>query len=88
MDTLNVLLSETQVEEVIIADELATISPNLYDQLMARIDQLSQEQGSMVTITRVPHETFKAVSSLTTAVVRTGECTPYANIVLKSGVVF
>ena len=36
----------------------------------------------------VPHEEFKKRSSESKAVVRTGEFTPYANIILVAGVVF
>jgi D-ribose pyranase len=36
----------------------------------------------------VPHEEFKAAMKHAKAVIRTGECTPYANIILRSGVIF
>ncbi|MDW8269060.1 MAG: RbsD/FucU domain-containing protein, partial [Anaerolineae bacterium] len=36
----------------------------------------------------VPHEQFKALTSQARAVVRTGEFTPYANVILIAGVVF
>ena len=36
----------------------------------------------------IGHEEFKNMTKESKAVVRTGECTPYANIILKSGVVF
>jgi D-ribose pyranase len=39
-------------------------------------------------VTKVPHEEFKQLIRSTEAIVRTGECTPYANVILKSGVVF
>ncbi|WP_448594407.1 RbsD/FucU domain-containing protein, partial [Thermoflexus hugenholtzii] len=41
-----------------------------------------------VEIEPVPHETFKAMTGRARAVVRTGECTPYANVILVSGVIF
>ncbi|POY46153.1 RbsD/FucU domain-containing protein, partial [Avibacterium paragallinarum] len=34
------------------------------------------------------HEEFKALSQESKAIVRSGECTPYANIILVSGVPF
>lgn len=88
METLDVVLTEQQVEEVVIAEELATVSPGLFEQLTARITQLEQDQDREVKLTMVSHETFKILSDESLAVVRTGECTPYANIILRSGVVF
>ncbi len=41
-----------------------------------------------VAMTRVSHAEFKRMSARARAVVRTGECTPYANVVLTSGVIF
>ena len=36
----------------------------------------------------VPHEEFKALVRTASFVVRTGEATPYANVILRSGVPF
>ena len=42
-----------------------------------------------IELERVPHEQFKALTrDGTSAFVRTGECTPYANVILCSGVTF
>ena len=41
-----------------------------------------------IEVSQVEHERFKALTANAVAVVRTGECTPYANIILKSGVFF
>ena len=41
-----------------------------------------------IKIMKVSHEEFKKLTKDSKAVVRTGECSPYANIILKSGVVF
>ena len=88
METLDVVLSEQQVEEIVLAEELVTVSPGLFEQLTARIARLEQDQGTTVKLVKVPHETFKNMSDQSIAVVRTGECTPYANVILRSGVVF
>ena len=39
-------------------------------------------------VTQVPHHEFKELTRSSEVIVRTGECTPYANVILKSGVVF
>jgi D-ribose pyranase len=36
----------------------------------------------------VTHDEFKQLSKGARAIVRTGECSPYANIILVAGVVF
>ncbi|MGI9276525.1 MAG: D-ribose pyranase [Endozoicomonas sp.] len=88
LETLDVVLSETVVEQVIIAEEFAKVSPEAHEAFVARIRQLEAEQGKPVEVVEVSHESFKAESDLSQAVVRTGECTPYANVILKSGVAF
>ncbi|WP_257280839.1 D-ribose pyranase [Endozoicomonas sp. ISHI1] len=88
LDTLDVVFSETVVEEIIIAKEFAQVSPELYQQFAERIRRLGEEQGAPVKVVQATHESFKAQSDLSKAVVRTGECTPYANVILKSGVAF
>ena len=76
------------MEELIIAEEFAQVSPELYQQFAERIQLLEEEQGAPVRVVQISHESFKAQSDLSKAVVRTGECTPYANVILKSGVAF
>ena len=39
-------------------------------------------------IDTMPHQTFKEQTRSARAVIRTGEFTPYANIILVAGVVF
>lgn len=84
MGTLDVILDEMQVEEVVVATELEKVSPVLYEKLM----QLLEEKCGKVVVEKVSHEGFKSMTKESKAVVRTGECTPYANIILKSGVTF
>ncbi|WP_077033840.1 D-ribose pyranase [Pelomonas sp. KK5] len=80
-EVLKAVLAELQVERALIATEAGP------------------EQGSTalpawchgllpVQPERVSHEELKRVSLRARAVVRSGECTPYANIVLCAGVAF
>ena len=41
-----------------------------------------------VEISQVPHELFKQRCRDARAVIRTGECSPYANVILHAGVIF
>ena len=80
LDTLDCVLDELAVEEIILASEIVDLSNNLYKDILTRFDGIK--------ITTVPHEEFKELTRLSKAVIRTGEFTAYANIILKSGVVF
>lgn len=78
--TLKVVLTELQVEEVELAKETADVSPALFEEIKKEIGD--------VKITFITHEELKDKLKECKAVIRTGEQTPYANIILRSGVVF
>ena len=80
IDTLKAVLSELEIQEVIIAEETKQISPQIFKEIKELI-------GS-TKISFVSHEDLKNELTNCKAVIRTGEQTPYANIILKSGVVF
>lgn len=80
LQTLAVVQEELQVESVLIACEMAEVSPELYTQLTGMLGNIK--------IHVVSHEELKGLTKQAVAVVRTGECTPYANIILRSGVTF
>lgn len=80
MDALKAVLAELKVEEVVIAKETKEVSPEIFEEIKKEIGH--------VKITFVTHEDLKKELKNCRAVVRTGEQTPYANIILKSGVVF
>lgn len=80
IDTLKAVLLELEVQEIKIAEETKTQSPVLYKEI---IDLLGN-----VKISFISHEELKLELKECKAVIRTGEQTPYANIILQSGVVF
>jgi len=78
-DVLRAVLTEMQVEQTVLAEEALGAGralPAWYAGLLALAPQT------------VPHEEFKHLSARARAIVRTGECTPYANVILRAGVVF
>lgn len=81
LDVLDTILEELCVEKIILAEEIKTASPEMHAAILARF-------GEGVQVEYVPHVQFKQQSAQTKAVVRTGECTPYANVILCSGVTF
>jgi D-ribose pyranase len=82
--TLDVMLSEMMVEEIVVADEIHAKNPAVFREMM----EVFRANGMEPVITEVPHEEFKKLTQSSEAIVRTGECTPYANVILKSGVTF
>ncbi len=80
LDTLDTVLEELCVEEIIIAEEIKEAAEQMYKEILNRFEN--------VKVTMVKHEEFKVMTKDSHAVIRTGECTPYSNILLKSGVVF
>ncbi len=80
LDVLRAVALELAVEGVTVADELLARD----DPLRAALRELFP--GAVVG--QVPHEEFKRLTVRARAVVRTGECTPYNNVILTAGVIF
>lgn len=79
-DVLRVVLTEMQVERAVVAQEALDLNG---DTLPAWCEgQLA------VAPEAISHADFKRLSAQAKAVVRTGECSPYANIILIAGVTF
>ena len=80
MDVLKPLLNELVVEKIILAREIVTKSPAMHQEIVALTKGIPFEL--------VGHEEFKRLTKDAKAIIRTGECTPYTNIILQSGVNF
>lgn len=80
MQTLEVILSELHVEGIVLAEEIKINNPDVLVAIESILPGIPVEW--------VSHEVFKRQTEHCKAIVRTGECSPYANIILKSGVVF
>jgi D-ribose pyranase len=87
IDTVKVMLGEMQITGALMASEFAQVSPELH---AALIDLIKNEElsGQKIEIRYLSHEDFKLRTKNSKAVIRTGECTPYANVIFQSGVVF
>ncbi|MCK6264523.1 D-ribose pyranase [Vibrio sp. ZSDE26] len=88
LETVSVMLSESQIEGVIIAEEFVTVSPECHQALLSELKADEERSGKSIAIQYVSHEEFKVRTQDSRAVVRTGECTPYANVIFQAGVVF
>ena len=81
LSVLKVVLSDMKVEKVILAEEIKEQNATQLKDIKATL--IDDEQ-----ITYVSHEAFKEQLKDVKAVIRTGEATPYSNIILQSGVLF
>ncbi|WLS78902.1 D-ribose pyranase [Erwinia pyri] len=88
MQVVQTVTQEMQVESAIIAEEIKTHNPQLHSELLALLDLLQQHQGNTLSIQYVTHQQFKQQTQRSQAVIRSGECSPYANIILCAGVTF
>lgn len=78
LPVLQAVLGELIVESAVVANEL--VEPELIEGI--------EERLAGIPLTRVSHEQLKESVRAARAVVRTGEATPYANVVLTAGVAF
>ena len=88
MQVLEVVTTEMQVEAAILAEEIKTHNPQLHATLLTHLEQLQQHQGNTIEIRYTSHEQFKKETADSQAVIRSGECSPYANVILCAGVTF
>lgn len=78
--TLEAVVGSLQVETAIVATELTIGNPVLDDQIL-RLVQPAE-------LTHVDHAHLKSLVGSARLVVRTGETTPYANVILVGGITF
>jgi len=88
IETLTVVLSEQFIEKITIAKELKDNNGEIYKKILAIIKKTEKSQENEIEIIEIDHESFKKKTEKSKAIVRTGETTPYSNIILHSGVVF
>lgn len=78
-DVLRAVLTEMQVERALIATEAVQREPG---------HALPGWCTLPVVPEQLPHDDFKRLTAQARVMVRTGECTPYANVILVAGVTF
>ncbi|WP_306142865.1 D-ribose pyranase [Roseibium sp. MMSF_3412] len=84
-DLLKALRSELVIESAAWAEEA---SVDLSAVMQEEVDLWSRQTARDITTSRLSHAEFKRRSEHVRAIIRTGEFTPYANILLQSGVPF
>ncbi|KRK80546.1 D-ribose pyranase [Companilactobacillus nodensis] len=79
IDVLKNVLTELEVQKIYLAEEIKSQNPEQLKNIQAAID---------VPVEFVPHDEMKKRLATNKAFIRTGEVTPYSNIILESGVTF
>jgi D-ribose pyranase len=75
---LEVVLDDLVVESAVLAEEIKTKNAELSKTLT----------NTLPNISYVSHEEFKRLTKNAKFIIRTGETTPYANVILQCGVIF
>lgn len=84
MEVLMEVTKEMKIEKVVLAEEIREKNPDVLKRILALVD----EMDTACEIEYVSHTELKARTKACKAVVRTGEITPYANIILQSACLF
>ena len=79
--TLKAILRELKVESAIIDTEMEEVSPHIKTELQSVIN-------NEFPIEDIPHAQLQELVKEAKVVIRTGEFTPYCNIILIAGVLF
>lgn len=79
-DVLSVILKEMQVEKFILANEIKEKNAEQFQHI--------ETQMGEAELNWLSHDELKQQSHKVKAIIRTGEATPYSNIILQSGVIF
>lgn len=77
LETLEVVLSEMYVEKAFVSSDIISKSPHIYKGICKLLGD--------VLVEAISHSEFKGLTGFTKAVIRTGEFTPFANVILVAG---
>lgn len=80
IQTLDAVLEEAAAEYYILAEEITEKNPELFAYIREKLCGVESEM--------IPHADLKEMSAGVRFAIRTGEFTPYANVILRAGVVF
>lgn len=80
LETLTTLLADMEIEKITLAREIESANPVVLSQIRQLLPDVPVEWTS--------HDQFKQQTRSCRAIIRTGEATPYANIILHAGVIF
>lgn len=84
MDVLKEVGSDMKIEKIVLAEEIKEKNPAVLNEIKTYFSSTDEKPE----VEFVSHVELKALTKECKAVIRTGETTPYANIILQSGCIF
>lgn len=88
MDVLKSVSSDMKIEKIILAEEIREQNPQMLLEIEGLFKEIEEKTGQKVEVEFVLHTELKKKTESCKAVIRSGETTPYANIILQSGCIF
>lgn len=88
LEVCDLIAAEMPVEAITIASEMAAKNGALLTELNENIITWGKKQTKEIKVSNISHEDFKALSQKAKLIIRTGEFSPYANMVMHAGVAF
>ena len=86
MDVLTEVAKDMKVERIFLAEEMKEKNEAQLKAVLSFFE--NAETGFRPEVEYVSHEQLKKMTADCKAVIRTGETTPYSNIILQSGCIF
>lgn len=80
IDVVSAIANDLKVQRIVIAEEAIEKNPKIIEGF--------KEIFPDIEIDFITHESFKLLTQKSRAIIRSGECSPYANVILESGVIF
>lgn len=80
LELLDTVLDDLVVEKIIMAEEVKTVSPQMHEEISKRFQNIPFEY--------VPHVQFKEKTKQARGLIRSGEFTSFANVILVAGVAY
>lgn len=87
LEVLRPVAKDMKIEKILLAEEIKSQNPAMLQGILDTLGITDMNQGE-IQVEFVPHEEFKRQTKNCKAVIRTGETTPYANVILQSGCIF
>lgn len=90
MDVLKTVAGDMKIEKIVLAEEIKEKNPEMLEEIHYFFESLETgcATGFKTDEEFVSHAELKEMTRKCRAVIRTGETTPYANIILQSGCIF
>ena len=80
LDVVSVVAEELEVQRIFLAEEAKERNAEMVSEI--------QKIFPDADVVFISHDVFKQQTNSSRAVIRTGECSPYSNVILESGVIF